>query len=308
MELNDTVARTKGIIFAGCSFTWGQGLWYYMNSSTVQEDIKNGYTPHLQQSQHLAFKDAVRFPRLVANHFKTFELVQPKNGGANHQIIKFWTTALQTPTIKDRIRIRGHNFDYTNRSLDGVDLRTVEKDHPEMVDRPMPLDISDISHFVFQITEWTRELDTVVYNGKWVEVTISQTWDKDQPYQEILLEKLRKEETSLAKYNAKLMSTSVKNIKTFLQGLEEQGVKTSIMSWPPEYLPYIKVDPWLKERFIEFNYNNNKYDCVSALIKNHPELAIENDFENFKVPPPDGHPSLKCHQIIAENVIKFLEK
>jgi len=25
------------------------------------------------------------------------------------------------------------------------------------------------------------------------------------------------------------------------------------------------------------------------------------------VPPQDSHPSLKCHQIIAENIIKFIE-
>ena len=43
-------------------------------------------------------------------------------------------------------------------------------------------------------------------------------------------------------------------------------------------------------------------------MKSNTELIIETDFENFKVPPPDGHPSLKCHQVIAESVIKFLEK
>ena len=308
MELNDTLARTKGIIFAGCSFTWGQGLWYYMNSSTVQEDTKYGYTAHLQQAQHHAFKESVRFPRLVARHFNTFELVHPQNGGANHQIIKYWTTALKTPTIKDTVPIRGHNFDYTSRSLDDMDIRTIEKDHPDMVDRPMPVDVSDISHLVFQITEWTRELDTLVYKGKHIDLTVSQTWEANQPYRPILLEKIEKENSNLGDYNNRLISKSIKNIKEFLQGLEEQGVKTSILSWPSEYLPYINIDPWLMERLIALDYNSNRYDCISELIKYNPELAIETDFENFKEPPPDGHPSLKCHRVIADNVIKFLEK
>ena len=308
MELNDTLPRVKGIIFAGCSFTWGQGLWYYMNSPTVQEDTRNCYTAHLQQAQHHAFKESVRFPRLVAKHFNTFELVHPQNGGANHQIIKYWTTALKTPTINNTVLIRGHNFDYTSRSLDLMDIRTIEKDHPTMVDRPMPLDVSDISHLVFQLTYWTREVDTVEYEGKEIELRITQTWDHNGPYQKMLLEKIEKEKISVGEYNDRLLSKSMNNIKEFLQGLEENGVNTSILSWPSEYLSYIKIDPWLKERLIELEYNNTRYDCISELMKYNPELAIETDFETFEVPPSDGHPSLKCHRVIADNVIKFLEK
>ena len=34
---------TKGIIFAGCSFTWGQGLYYYSNMETLKEPPPNQY-------------------------------------------------------------------------------------------------------------------------------------------------------------------------------------------------------------------------------------------------------------------------
>ena len=308
MELNDTLPRVKGMLFVGCSFTWGQGLWYYMNSPTVQEDLPEGYIREHYHVQHHAFKDSVRYPRLVAKHFNTFEIVHPQNSGANHQIVEYWTTAFKTKTVKDAIFIRGHNFDYTNRDLDALDLPTIDREYPTMVDRPMPLDVSDISHLVFQLTYWTREVDTVEYEGKEIELRITQTWDHNRPYQKMLLEKIEKEKISVGEYNDRLLSKSMNNIKQFLQDLENNGVKTSMMTWDPAYLPGIKSDPWLKERLIELDYKDCKYDCITDLMKSNPELVIKTDFENFKVPPIDSHPSLKCHQVMANSIIKFLEK
>ena len=67
MELNDTLARTKGIIFAGCSFTWGQGLWYYMNSSTVQEDTKD--TAKFYNQKHPALAPLKALAHEIMEHF-----------------------------------------------------------------------------------------------------------------------------------------------------------------------------------------------------------------------------------------------
>jgi hypothetical protein len=38
------------------------------------------------------------------------------------------------------------------------------------------------------------------------------------------------------------------------------------------------------------------------------ELTIKWDVENFLETPKDHHPSLKCHQVMAENIIKRIEK
>ena len=45
MKSKQNAKITKGIIFAGCSFTWGQGLYYYSNLDTLQEPPPDQYNP-----------------------------------------------------------------------------------------------------------------------------------------------------------------------------------------------------------------------------------------------------------------------
>jgi hypothetical protein len=78
----------KGILFAGDSFTWGEGLHYYSELPNINwkehgHDAKN-YTP-----AHRNFIEANRFARKVANYFKTFDLVRFSNGGNNDEIFEF---------------------------------------------------------------------------------------------------------------------------------------------------------------------------------------------------------------------------
>jgi hypothetical protein len=81
---------TKGIIFAGCSFTWGQGLYYYSNMSTLKEPPPDMYDTSLVTTAHLKFMESIRFPRLVSNNFKTFEIVHPDNGGSDDKTCDYW--------------------------------------------------------------------------------------------------------------------------------------------------------------------------------------------------------------------------
>jgi hypothetical protein len=90
-------------------------------------------------------------------------------------------------------------------------------------------------------------------------------------------------------------------------GCEDRGIKTYILSWPHEFIKLLEKDEWIKERWITFNYEGKNYECIEYLNENNPELEIYKDYASFKVPPQDSHPSLKCHQIIAENIIKFIE-
>ena len=40
----------------------------------------------------------------------------------------------------------------------------------------------------------------------------------------------------------------------------------------------------------------------------NPELTVKWDEAMFEVTPKDHHPSLACHQVMAENIIKRIEK
>jgi hypothetical protein len=79
----------QGMIFAGCSFTWGQGLYYYSEMKTLVDQRGSSFDQKLISPAHLKYMQAFRFPRLVANHFKTFEIVKRNNGGSDDSAISF---------------------------------------------------------------------------------------------------------------------------------------------------------------------------------------------------------------------------
>ena len=53
MEFKENAKVGKGMIFAGCSFTWGQGLYYYSNLSTLKEPPPDCYDSKLLTGSHI---------------------------------------------------------------------------------------------------------------------------------------------------------------------------------------------------------------------------------------------------------------
>ena len=81
----------KGIIFLGCSFTWGQGLYFYSDlPDLIYPPNETTYERHHLTDAHLRYKDTIRYPRLVANHFNTFEMVKNVNGGSEDETFDFF--------------------------------------------------------------------------------------------------------------------------------------------------------------------------------------------------------------------------
>ena len=79
----------KGIIFAGCSFTWGQGLYFYSDLPNVIPQADNDFHPSKVTDAHIKYKDTLRYPRLVANHLDTFEVTKKSNGGNDKMSMDF---------------------------------------------------------------------------------------------------------------------------------------------------------------------------------------------------------------------------
>jgi len=268
----------KGIIFAGCSFTWGQGLNYYSNLSTLKEPGFGRYNSHLITKSQLKYLKSIRFPRLVANHFDTFEFVHKQNGRSNQEIISFW------------------------------------KEYFGEIPRSYLLDISDlddkiyydeISVLFFQVTQWGRNEIEFSLGGETYKMNIGSLYHKEN---ETLLENyLSQENISLGEFEDIENSKNIQIIKEFLQGVENKNIKTFIFTWPDENVKFILEDEWLKERFIKFEYNNSEYNSIQTLLQKNTELSIMNDYENFITPPKDDHPSKKCHEIIANKLIEKLK-
>ena len=78
----------KGILFAGDSYTWGEGLQYYSDLPNVAwKSIGHraeDYTP-----AHVKFIESQRFARKVSTHFNTFDYCRNNNGGGNEDVFRF---------------------------------------------------------------------------------------------------------------------------------------------------------------------------------------------------------------------------
>lgn len=77
----------KKMVFAGCSFTFGHGLWHY----TKEEGLpKNDKVVHkFEFPKSIKFLEDNRFSRLVANHFETENILKPFTAGCDEVSIQF---------------------------------------------------------------------------------------------------------------------------------------------------------------------------------------------------------------------------
>jgi len=79
---------SKGIFGIGCSFMWGEGLYYYSKLPDVPKKYATHYFDEENiRSTHKAFKNQHRYIQLVSNHFNiwnfTFGDGYSMNGGSN---------------------------------------------------------------------------------------------------------------------------------------------------------------------------------------------------------------------------------
>lgn len=280
--------------FGGCSFTWGQGLHYYSALDSIVPDTAYGYNSQNHNSVHHLFREKWRWVSQVANYFNTVALTHHRNGGANDQIVEYWNACF--------------------KSHEPVPVKSFDKLSSH--DYSRPIKYSDVGHFVFQFTHWMRSSFPLNISGRVKMFDTFEASDVNRPDYMSALEEfidsldiaVSPNNTKLGEFHLSLIKRDVAQVKELLMTLESNGIKTYVIAWPWEHVEYIKADSWLSERFITFDYAGKNYRCLEDLIKEGgPGLDIETDFDFFDIPPKDGHPSLKCNRIIAENVIKFIE-
>lgn len=281
MKLKSNAIVTKGMIFAGCSFTWGQGLYYYSNLSTLEEPKPDHYDPNLVRFTHFEFLKSVRYPRLVAHHFNSFEICQPFNGGSTPTIISWWENCFK-------------NDGPLRKSISGI------TNNPRY-------DYQDVSHVFFQFTQWGRShslfVPIVVEDGSYTAKVTHFGTINDTNFKSQLIE----HGMTIDDYIDNAIKGDLEDVKNFLMSLESKGIKTYVLSWPHDVVEYLRKDEWFNKRFISLFLNNVEYGSMEKLMESKKSLTIKTDTDSFEVPPIDHHPSLECHKIVADNIIKFLE-
>jgi hypothetical protein len=268
----------NGIIFCGCSFTWGQGLYYYSELKTIVEPPEYTFEWDLVSPAHKRYMYANRWARLVANHFDTFEIVKNSNGGQESQSLEF---------------------------LDTIFHRSVNS-QPRL-DTPFYLnedyDYSEISYIILQTSIPIRNCFCFKLNGKKYKYELG---DPDPRVQNLLFDFMKQNNVvdSDALYDL-LIQQQFENLVNAFQFYESKGVKCRILCWQDQYLEYIKENQWMLDRFIKMEYDGVAYDSIYQMALKNKHLWIKTDHQYFgDNPPKDHHPSKECHKVVADAIIK----
>lgn len=279
MKLRNSKIK-KGIVFAGCSFTWGQALWYYDNLPSTIEQPLNSYDPTQVHFTERKAAHKKRFARLVSDYFDTFEVVHYNNGGSLNAIIDYW---------KDKAFATG-------------DERLVGREKNPAF---RAYDPRDIGVFVLQCTAWTRTDITLNIGNK--TIGPMQVWDLLENHKNELKEYLSRENITLDTFIEKCKLNDVLVYKDLLKYIESLGIRTFIMTWPEDLVSHISNDGWLACRMIKFDYIGTMYHSIEKLIDQNRGMTTGDDYQNFEIPPTDNHPSILCHKIIANGIITHIK-
>jgi hypothetical protein len=274
----------NGMVFAGCSFTWGQGLYYYSKMSTIKRPPPEQFVYSCLTDAHNHYMFANRFPRLVAQHFETFEVVRKSNGGSERQNLVF----LDSLFSKNGVVYNKHDHPYRGQQFDGI------------------FDYSEISYIILQTSVIQRNQLFVDYKGEKCEIRL---YDDKKESLEILYHFMEinnlKSFSEFLKYYSDLIMNEVKEAFQFY---ESKGIKCLLLCWQDQYLNTIYNDSYLNEKLITLDYLGKNYKCIDHMIKSNDNLFIKDDHAFFGDDcPQDSHPSKLCHKVIAENIIKKIE-
>lgn len=88
------------MLFAGCSYTWGQSLHYYGNFNDEKHPKDGFYYEHDLLPHHYQFNVDNRFATKVSDYFGRKPIVSARNGNSNPLMVDWiYRTLLQHPTI-----------------------------------------------------------------------------------------------------------------------------------------------------------------------------------------------------------------
>jgi len=81
------IDNIQKMIFAGCSFTYGHGLWHYTKEEGLPKDDRVVHDFEFPKS--LSFMKNNRFPKLVSRHFNSHEILKPTTSGSDMVSLEF---------------------------------------------------------------------------------------------------------------------------------------------------------------------------------------------------------------------------
>lgn len=256
----------SGIIFAGCSFTHGHGLWFYSKNFYDKYKDSQDVRPIINERpiHHLRYKDVIRFPRLVCQELEMFEITRKDYSGND----------------EDSIRFINHVFDFNSH------VNQWSTEHYRY---------DEVKYIIFQ----TSRPERCYYKTPYGNIRLS--GNEDDVYEIFKKHNL----IDYDDYEKKLCVQLFDEIKETFIYYENKGITPLILNWSNHFNMMIENDDYMNQKKIHINYNDENYKCLQDIIDINPSLTIHKDYDYFgENPPMDFHPSKKFHRIIANSIIE----
>lgn len=286
------------IIFAGCSFTWGQGLWSYWENKdsyipTTHEYINNLYGI---PEPALEFKDFNRFPWLVGLRFQATPIVKRWNGGTDEESVRFLEEVLTNDVTQNTMLTQNVKFS---------DIKYVVFQFTNLYRSPFPFFVNNVEYQFrtdMSLSAESHLVDKIDRNSQGHVVNCESGKDVS-----IFLEWLYDNNLNIEDFTKLHMDYIHSIIQEKLIYFENNGIKTCITFMDDSHLGGILSNDFFKNRIVKLNYNNKEYTTIMEMQYENPHLNIASDDTTFHFVDDDGHPSLECHQVIADSIINHIE-
>jgi len=257
----------SGIIFAGCSYTHGHGLWLYDRKR--YQKYYNGDDYSEKKYHHLNVKNIFRFPRLVSQEFEKFEITRRAYSGNDEDSLDF---------INQLFHLKRPNTNWTEETyqFEDVDYIILQTSYPHR------------SHFQFENGQEIRLTDSnvdILYNK-----LKQYGFSSYEEYTDKLLNQLfTRIKTTFQFYEERGIIPFIINITNDYDKLIESD--------------YYMSNRWIKIKYDGITYNS----MSEASKNNHElSICTDYEFFGNN-PPQDKHPSKKFHKVIADNIIKKIK-
>ena len=220
---------SKGVLGLGCSYTWGEGLYYYSDLEGLPFKFQHEFVFEDVKPAMVQYKNKYRFTQLVANYLDTWCWVNRGNGGTNITIEEYATRDLLT---QDNFKL------------------------------------SDFKLAIFQFTHFGRD-----------------------------------------EYAGIDAEEQIETVNKLLTEYENNGITVITFCWDEEIPSRDSYRKLFKDRHIDISINGiTKPGFDYFLWNDNYNITVASDFKLKKVQTNDLHFNKRGHQLIADLIIKKLEK
>lgn len=258
----------KAVWCKGCSFTFGEGLQYFLELPSVNiPSSHKWYEEYLTHSQY-KFIQNNRYSKLIADKLNTVDINSSQNGGGNESILNSLKSLLEPKPLHD--------------------LKL-----PYYIDEHY-IKLDDIGLIVIQFTDLFRD-EISIDNILIPPARLSNSYDE---FKQVV----NKKGITFENFVEKLAYNTLNEFEIVLKKIEEinPNIIIRVFNWFGELDIPLRNSLYFKDKVLTFNINGVSYTNFKDIIYGKLGLTIEETF--YPKCKNDQHFNLNGQKLIANTI------